>query len=145
MSQTFSLQKSRALLKEQGYDTDITEMPFNPYTKKRKDLYGFADILGMLDDGTPALVAVQACGEDVGAHISKLLKGYVDKNGKQWPPNSHLPLWLKKGHRFFIWSWCLRGKQGKRKMYRLRELEFILENGQVVHREINHDQEDISN
>lgn len=140
MSQTFSLQKSREELKRQGYDTDITEMPFNPYTKRRKDLWGFCDILAMLDDGTSTLVAVQGCGEDVGAHISKLLKGYVDKNGKEWPANPHLPLWLKKGHRFFVWSWCLRGARGKRKLYRLREIEFTLENGIVTTHEIPHDE-----
>lgn len=135
MSQTFSLQKSRQLLKEMGYDTWIVEKPFNPYTKKREDLFGFGDLLA-IKEGDQGCIAIQACGEDASTHVSKLLKGYIDKNGRVWGPNHHLLLWLKTGNRFFIWSWVLRGKKGKRKMYQLREIEFLLEAGRVIHREV---------
>src|SRR5579863_9195830 len=109
MSQTFSLQKSRELLKEQGYDTWIVEKPWNPYTKRREDLFNFGDILA-IREGFVGCTAVQACGEDVASHVSKLLKGYVDQNGKTWEPNQQLRLWLSTGNRFFIWGWALRGK-----------------------------------
>ena len=134
MAQTFSLQKSRELLKEQGYDTWIVEKPFNPYTKRREDLFGFADLLAIREDVTGS-TAIQACGEDVSSHVSKLLDGYVDQNGKHWEPNHHLHLWLKTGNRFFIWGWVLRGKAGRRKLFQLREIEFFLENGQIISRE----------
>jgi hypothetical protein len=138
LSQTFSLQKSRVLLKEQGYDTDITEMPFNPYTKRRKDLFNLIDLVGIRED-MPGVVGIQATGEDCSSHIRKILEGFTDSKGKTYGPNPHLRIWLKAGNRFFIWSWCLRGAKGKRKTYRLREIEFVLKDGVVVAEEIPHD------
>jgi len=140
MSQTFSLQRSREEHKRQRYATWIVEKPFNPYTKRREDLYNFADLVGIRDD-LPGVTAIQATGEDVASHIKKILEGFLDGKGNPILPNPYLRIWLKAGNRFFIWSWCLRGKQGKRKMYRLREIEFILDNGQVVHREVPHVEE----
>jgi len=139
MSQTFSLQRSREELKRQGYDTWIVEKPYNPYTKRREDLFNCIDLVGIRED-LPGVVGIQAVGEDCSGHIRKILEGYVDiQKGRTYGPNPYLPTWLKAGNRFFIWSWCLRSKEGKRKMYRLREIEFILENGEVVHREIPHE------
>ena len=137
MSYTFSLKKSRKLLNEQGYQTWIVEKPFNPYTKRREDLFNFADLVGIRED-CPGVTAVQACGEDVTKHIEKLLDGYVDlAKGKMFGANPYLPTWLKAGNKFFIWSWVLRGAKGKRKLYEMREIEFLIENGIVVHRMTN--------
>lgn len=85
------------------------------------------------------VLGIQACGEDVSSHTEKILEGFV-KDGKTIPPNPYLPTWLKSGNTFFIWSWCLRGAKGKRKVYRLRELEFVLKDGQVTAQEIPHDE-----
>lgn len=137
MSQTFSLQKSRELLNEQGYQTWIVEKPWSPYTKRREDLFHCIDLVGIKSD-SPGVIGIQACGEDCSTHIRKILEGYVDNRGKTIPPNPYLHTWLKAQNRFFIWSWVLRGKKGKRKMYEMREIEFILENNQVVHREVPH-------
>lgn len=139
MSQTFSLQKSKALLKKQGYNTWIVEKPFNPYTKKREDLYNLFDVIGIRKD-ISGVVGVQACGEDVSSHIQKVLVGYRDNKGNDIPPNPHLPIWLESGNRAFIWAWTLRGAKGKRKTYRLREIEFLIEHGVIVNREIPHDE-----
>jgi hypothetical protein len=136
MSQTFSLQKSREELKRQGYDTWIVEKPYNPYTKRREDLYNCIDLVGIRDD-LQGVVGIQATGEDCSRHIRKILEGYVGSKGETIPPNPHLHIWIRAGNRFFIWSWVLRGKKGKRKMYQLREIEFILQDGIVVHRETN--------
>lgn len=141
MSTTFSLQKSREELKKQGYDTWIVEKPFNPYTKRREDLFNLFDVLGIRGDCVGA-VGIQACGEDVSSHIQKVLEGFRDNKGNDIPPNPHLRIWLQAGNRAFIWSWCLRGAKGKRKTYRLREIEFILENNQLVHREVSHELHD---
>lgn len=138
MSQTFSLQKSRALLKEQGYDTWIVEKPFNPYTKRREDLFNFIDVVALRDD-IVGVTGIQACGEDVQTHIQKLLSGYVDAKGKRIEPNPHIATWLKTSNRFFIWGWALRGSRGTRKTYRLREVEFVLKDGQVIAQEILHE------
>lgn len=136
MSQTFSLQKSREELKRLGYDTWIVEKPYNPYTKRREDLFNLIDVVGIRDD-LVGVCGIQACGEDASSHIQKILEGFRDRKGNEVPPNPHLSVWLKAGNRFYIWSWCLRGDRGKRKKYRLREIEFLIEDEQVVHRETN--------
>lgn len=134
MARTFSLQKSNELLKEQGYDTWIVEKPFNPFTKRREDLFNFIDLVG-LHEHLSGVLGIQACGEDVQSHISKIVEGGVDAKGNAFGPNPHIRLWLKAGNRFFIWAWRLRGEKGKRKTYNLREIEFLIENGQVIHRQ----------
>ncbi len=131
---TFSLQKSREELKRQGYDTWIVEQPFNPYTKRREDLFNCIDLVGIRED-IPGVLGIQACGEDVSSHCRKISEGYTDPKGTQIPPNPHLRIWLKAGNRFFIWGWALRGEKGKRKTYRLRELEFCLKNGEIYTQE----------
>lgn len=118
-------------MKAQGFDTWIVEKPYNVYTRRREDLFNFADLVGIREDA-PGVTAVQACSEDVAKHVEKLLHGFVDAKGNKIAPNPHLPVWLKAGNRFFIWSWCLRGKAGKRKLYRLRQIEFRLKNGVVT-------------
>lgn len=137
MSATFSLQKSREELKKQGYQTWITEKPFNPYTKKREDLFNLMDLVGIRQDRSGVL-GIQACGEDASSHTKKILEGCLGRDGQIIRPNPYLPTWLKAGNSFFIWSWCLRGKQGKRKMYRLREIQFVLKDGIVVAEENSH-------
>ena len=131
MSQTFSLQKSRALLKEQGYLTWIVEKPFNVYTKKREDLFNFIDLVGIRRDAS-GVVGIQACGEDSSGHIKKILEGYHDQRGKEILPNPYIHTWLSAGNRFFIWAWRLRGAKGKRKTYSLRQIEFLIKDGIVI-------------
>jgi hypothetical protein len=131
MSATFSLQKSREELKRQGYQTWITEKPYNQWTKRREDLFNFADVVGIRED-INGVTGIQACGEDATSHTRKLLEGYAQSDGKVIGPNPYIKTWLKAGNRFFIWSWCLRGAKEKRKMYRLREIEFRLKDGLVV-------------
>lgn len=131
MSQTFSLQKSRALLKEQGFDTWIVEKPWSPYTKRREDLFNLFDIVAIRGDMV-GVTGVQACGEDVQEHIHKILQGYQDPKGKDIPPNPHLSIWLRSGNRGFIWAWRMRGAKGKRKTYQLREIQFVLKDGVVI-------------
>lgn len=131
---TFSLQKSRALLNEQGYKTWIVEKPFNPYTKRREDLFNLFDLVGIRSD-IIGVTGVQACGEDVQGHISKVLEGWCSAE-KPIPPNPYIRIWLQAGNRAFIWSWRLRGEKGKRKTYHLREIQFIIKDGVVVAEEI---------
>lgn len=131
---TLSLQRSRDELKKQGYATWIVEKPYNPYTKRREDLFNFADLVGIRQD-TIGVTAIQACGSDVGEHTRKILEGLTLPDGKFIGPNPYLKTWLSAGNRFFIWSWRMRGARGKRKMYELTEIEFLLENGQVIHRQ----------
>lgn len=132
---TISLQRSREKLKELGYATWITEKPFNPYTKRREDLFNLFDLVAIRDD-IAGVTGIQACGEDVSDHVCKVLKGYVGSKGDEIPPNPHLRIWLKSGNRAFIWAWRKRGAQGKRKLWELREVQFVINQaGDVVAQE----------
>ena len=136
MSQTFSIQKSRELLNEQGYKTWIVEKPWNPYTKRREDLFNFIDLVGIRENRA-GVIGIQACGEDASEHTRKILEGYVGSNGKHIGPNPYIGIWLKAGNPFFIWAWRLRGAKGKRKLYTLREIEFVIKDGIVATYENN--------
>lgn len=131
---TLSLQRSREELRRQGYATWITEKPYNPYTKKRQDLFNLMDLVAIRSD-LVGVLGVQACGEDVQEHICKVLGKGQDTNADFIPPNSYVRVWLQAQNRFFIWAWRKRGERGKRKTWELREIEFILEGGNVVCRE----------
>lgn len=133
MSQTLSLQRSREELKRQGYATWIVEKPYNLYTKRREDLYNLFDLVGIRED-VPGVTGIQACGQDLLDHLRKIMEGWRDSQGRDYAPNPHLGIWLRAGNRAFIWSWTLRGKKGRRKLYHMREIEFLISNGQVIHR-----------
>lgn len=132
---TLSLQRSREELKRQGCQTWIVEKPFNPYTKRREDLFNLFDLVGIRGD-LVGVTGVQACGEDVASHIRKVTQGYTDGKGLTIPPNPYLRVWLQAGNRAFIWAWRKRGATGKRKLWELREVEFVLSpEGQIVAQE----------
>lgn len=122
---TLSLQRSREELKKQGYATWIVEKPFNPYTKRREDLFNLFDVIGIRGD-LAGVTGIQACGEDVAAHVNKVIHGYTDAKGLEIPANPYLRVWLQSGNRAFIWAWRKRGEKGKRKLWELREIQFIL-------------------
>ena len=128
---TISLQRSREELKRQGYATWIVEKPFNPYTKRREDLFNLFDLLGIRGD-IDGVTGVQACGEDVASHVQKVVKGSCAGDGTPIPPNPYLRTWLEAGNRAFIWGWRLRGEKGKRKTWELREVEFLLREGTIT-------------
>lgn len=132
---TISLQRSREELKAQGYDTWITEKPFNQWTKRREDLFNLFDLIGVRAD-IVGVTGIQACGEDVAPHVTKVLSGFTDDKGLEIPPNPHLRIWLQAGNKAFIWAWRKRGAKGKRKLWELREVQFVINQaGEVVAQE----------
>lgn len=131
---TLSLQRSKALLESDGWKVAIVER-WNQWAHVRQDLFGMCDLIAIRPDRS-GVTGIQACGEDVSSHIEKLLVGYTNPKGKVYGPNDCLAIWLQAGNQFFIWAWRKRGAVGKRKLWHLKQIEFITENGQVVHREI---------
>ena len=133
---TESLSRSKRLLESEGWKVAIVER-WNPWAHIRQDLFSMADLIA-IKDGHRGVTGIQCCGEDCSSHIKKLIEGYVDiHKGKLYGPNNCLPIWLKAGNTFFIWSWTKRCSDGRgsRKTWQLREGEFLLESGQVVTRE----------
>lgn len=109
-------------------------MPFNPHTKRRKDLFNLFDLVAIRSD-ISGVTGIQACGEDVASHIAKVLEGFTDGKGTLIPANPHIRLWLQAGNRAFIWAWRKRGAAGKRKLWELREIQFLLKDGDLVAQE----------
>jgi hypothetical protein len=131
---TISLQRSREELKSQGYDTWIVEKPYNPWTKRREDLFNLFDLVAIRQD-IIGITGIQACGEDIQAHISKVIEGFKNNKGESIQANPYIRTWLLSRNRAFIWAWRKRGAQGKRKTWDLREIEFILKDGQIIAQE----------
>lgn len=127
------LQRSKALLEEQGFKVWIVEY-WNQWAHCRVDLFNMADLVAIRGD-RQGVMAIQACGEDIQEHIRKLLEGWTSTKGKVYPPNPYLSDWLKAGNPFFIWGWRLRKHEGTKDTWQLREVEMLIENGQVVPKE----------
>lgn len=63
-------QRSLKLLRERGYRAAVVEK-WNPHAKRRIDLFGCVDVLGIAPDGD--VVAVQATsGSNVSSRVAKL-------------------------------------------------------------------------
>ncbi len=138
------LERSKALLENQGFHVWKVERPASMYAPTL-DLYNCIDLVGIRSDRSGVL-GIQCCGEDVAPHLHKIMEGYTKQKIKKGeivteviPPNPYLKPWLEAKNQFFIWGWRLRKNVGKKASFQLREIEFILENGVVVHREIPHD------
>lgn len=105
------------------------------------DLFNLMDLVAIRADRS-GVMGIQVCGEDIAVHIHKILDGYSRQKIKKGeivseviPPNPYIKVWLQAGNPFFIWGWRLRKHEGTKATYQLREIEFILENGIVVHRD----------
>lgn len=133
------LEKTHAKLKEMGYQYAKVEY-FNPWSKTTLDLFGLHDTVAIRGD-KPGVWGINSCGEDVSTHIKKYLEGYFKpatetKPAKTFGPNVILLPWLQAGNRFSLWGWRKRGAIGRRKLWTLRQVEFILFDGKVMHREV---------
>lgn len=134
------LERSKAELESQGYAVWKVERPASMFYPTL-DLFNLMDLVAIRSD-RPGVLGVQVCGEDIAPHIHKIIDGYSKqkiKNGEivteLVPANPYLKVWLEAGNPFFIWGWRLRKNEGKKASFQLREIEFILENGEVHHRE----------
>ena len=101
---TKSIQRSLKQIKQYGWFYDKTEQPYNRFTKRRKDLFGFGDILCL--DGKRT-IAIQATGADIASHRAKILE------------NIFVIPWLEAdGNELQIWSWRkLKKARGKKATY----------------------------
>ena len=115
---TLSLQRSKQKLQADGWSVWIVER-WNQFSHKRLDLFNMADLVAIRDN-RKGVTAIQACGEDVQEHVRKLMD------------NPYVKVWLQAENPFFLWAWRKLGERGKRKTWELREIQFVLRNGEVV-------------
>ncbi len=115
------LQRSKAYLEEQGWRVWKVET-WNQWSGQRIDLYNLFDLLAIRSD-VSGVLGVQCCGEDVQKHIQKYMEGYTDAKGVFHGPNEFLPIWKSAGNKMLIQSWVKRGPRGKRKTWKLREVQ----------------------
>ena len=92
---------------------------WNPYARKRIDLWGIADLLVL--DGKPGSLAIQTTsGSAISARKEKIMA------------SPFMPLWMKAGNRLSIWAWrkiwSVNKLGRKARMWGLRELD-LLRNG----------------
>lgn len=138
------LEKTHAKLKEMGYQYAKVEY-FNPWSRTTLDLFGLHDTVAIRGD-KPGVWGINSCGEDISTHITKYLIGYEraateKRELKFFGPNECLKPWLEAGNRFSLWGWRLRKDVGKRKKYKLRQVEFFMFDGKVMHREVAEEME----
>lgn len=131
---TLSLQRSKQLAEREGWLVAVVEK-WVMGANIRVDMFGFADLL-CIRPGQKGSMAIQACGEDIQSHITKILEGWTSDKGKVYPPNTCIKTWLECGNTFFIWAWRKRGARGERKTWQLRQIEFIIKDGIVTPYEI---------
>ena len=117
-------QRTLALLRKTWPLVAITEH-WCPFSRRRKDLFGFVDCLAIRHDD---MLAVQTTsGTNVSARLEKI----------QMSPNT--VYWLSNpACRLVIHGWALRGPRGKRKVWTCRQVEVVLnETGFPVIKEDN--------
>jgi hypothetical protein len=119
---TLSLQRSKQTLEADGWAVWIVER-WNQWSHKRMDLFNIADLVAIRPD-RKGVTGIQATGEDVQEHVRKLMD------------SPYLKVWLQAENPFFIFAWRKRGERGKRKLWELRQLEFLLKDGVVICQEI---------
>jgi hypothetical protein len=104
-------------LRKQGALAQVVER-YNPHAKRRIDLFGFIDIIALLDMGTsvvPQWVQTLGIQTTTTGHISHRLEKLRTEcaDAMRW--------WLMAGNRLEIHGWAKRGARGKRKTWTLTE------------------------
>lgn len=91
-------------LRDRGYTVDVVEY-YNAFSRKRKDLFRFIDIVAIHPEEQGALGVQATTASNLAAREKKAraLPGY-------W-------LWLQAGNTVEFIGWAKRGPRGKRKLW----------------------------
>lgn len=102
---------------ENGYTKQKVEH-YNFFSKRRIDLFGFADIVAIKSSEVGCLALQVTSNDHVADHITKVSSGAIFNN---------LKVWLEAKNRFEIHGWGKKGKRGERKTWQLRVVPLTLE------------------
>jgi len=121
-SKTTPTQRSLAKLREEGWICEKVERPWNPYTKRTQDLFGFGDILAFR--GSITLI-VQTTGGDGGNFAARKAKILASPIARAWADYG-----LPTGQRSIVLhGWRKGGARGERKLWQCREEVLFLPAG----------------
>lgn len=99
--------RSLAKLRSEGWLCEVTER-WNQWSKTRRDLFSFIDVLCIRADSTLAVQATS--GSNVSSRIEKIRNTQA------------AALWLESPtRRIVVHGWARRGARGKRKTWQCRE------------------------
>jgi hypothetical protein len=96
-----------------GFVAGVVER-FNSFTKRRNDLFGFADLV-LMQPGV-GIVAVQATSGD--HHADRKAKLLAEPRCRTW---------IESGGIAELWTWAKQGERGKAKRWTLRRERIALE------------------
>lgn len=106
--------------RKQGFHADVVERwigpPGNPRLRKRRDLFGFIDIIAL--DGSPGSLGIQATTASNAA--SRVLKIRIECY-------ELARTWLEAGNRIQVWGWAKKGAKGVRKTWQVRIVDLQLD------------------
>ncbi len=116
-----------AELRKEGFVPWVVEL--HNIGQHARDLWSFADVAAYDPTYLHRPRLVNACGEDLQAHVTKYLEGGIDKKtGEPFPPNQHLNQWFDCWLYSFV-KRTMRNAGGKlldRKVYVCRKWRYIL-------------------
>lgn len=108
-------QRTLAKLRAEGYTVEVTEH-WNPFVRRRKDLFGFIDVLAVKGDEILAVQTTTASGSHVSARVAKICS------------LQSADAWLYGANRrIVVHGWAKRGPRGKRKIWTCSETEITAE------------------
>ena len=111
MAKTSPTQRTNKWAKQRGCLVAIVER-WNAFAKIRQDLFGFADVLIVGEDGITAVQVTS--GDNVSKRIAKI---EACENARAW---------LANGGRIEVHGWRKVGPRGKRKTWQLRRVFVLL-------------------
>ncbi len=101
------LQRSLTKLRNEGWLCQKTEH-WNPFSRTRNDLWGFADLLCLRGK---EILAVQAT-----------TTGNINKRVEKIKSSENYQIVKDAGIKIEVWGWAKRGARGKRKIWQLRAI-----------------------
>lgn len=115
---TTPTQRSLKKLREEGWIAEKVERPWNRYTKRTQDLFGFGDILAFKGSET---IIIQTTGGTGGNFTERRKKILASAIAKCWTD-----LGLPCGQRsIIIHGWKKMGAHGTRKLWKCREEQIL--------------------
>lgn len=104
---------SLAECRRRGWTVDVAER-WIPRTKKRRDLFNFADLVALDVEGHKFVAIQTTSSSNTSAREKKILA------------SEEAQAWKECGGRVLVWGWgrrCKNGKRGAQKIWTLKESE----------------------